>query len=700
MIFVAFVVFVKSRRPFVDIAVACMLVGACTRHSPTPLSAVRPNVLLITVDTLRADRVGRGLTPAIDTLAARGVRFTNARTAVPLTLPSHTSIMTGALPPANGVRINGAAPTARPTIATFFKAAGYRTGAFIGAYVLDRRFGLSAGFDTYDDRVQRDPTGSARLEAERRGDFVANAALAWLDAPDARPFFAWIHLYDPHAPYNPPQEYLTKAGGHPYDGEVAFADAQVGRLLDWLKASGREGKTIVALTGDHGEGLGDHGELTHGMLAYDSTLRVPLVLAIPGRPPAVRETLASLTQIAGTLLSLAGISVPDSMDRAFLIQPPGDGTAASVQPGDVYAETQYPATAGWHPLAVLADARWKLIASSENELYDVSTDPGERRNIAAEKAALAEAMRTRALSLATHGGTVPDATPVPSDAAERLRALGYVSGTPSASTDRAPNPARHIAAWNTFEGELTRLSDGEARAALPGLARLARAFPDAPAFQATYARALKDVGLSSQAVEICRRLVARWPQDAAMYHDLAVAAAAAGQPAEAARAERASLALQPSNAAASNGLGLLLVASAKPGEAIAAFERAVKDDPSNAVFRTNLGNARRDANDAAGAEQAYRSAIDLDPRSADAANGLGVLLVQAHRAADAIPWFERALAGSPQFSEARLNLGIAYQESGNREQAIDMYRRVLASAPPGSREYRAAASLLAQLGRQ
>ena len=268
-----------------------LLLAACNR-TPPPAPIQKPNVLLITVDTLRADRVGRGLTPALDELAARGTRFTAARSTAPLTLPSHASIMTGTLPPENGVRVNGAALATRPTLARSFKDAGYQTGAFVGAYVLDRRFGLSGGFDTYDDRVQRDPSGAARLEAERRGDIVVDAALKWLGGRSGTPFFAWVHLYDPHAPYNPPQEFLAKAGGKPYDGEVAFADAQVGRLVDFLRSSGQIDRTIVVVTGDHGEGLGDHGEETHGMLAYDSTLRVPLILVLPPEGGSYSECLS------------------------------------------------------------------------------------------------------------------------------------------------------------------------------------------------------------------------------------------------------------------------------------------------------------------------------------------------------------------------------------------------------------------------
>jgi Flp pilus assembly protein TadD len=365
--------------------------------------------------------------------------------------------------------------------------------------------------------------------------------------------------------------------------------------------------------------------------------------------------------------------------------------------GDAYGETIYPRTAGWHPLAALAFDQWKLIVSSEAELYDVRVDPGETRNLAGEKLTVVEGARRRLGELGASSASA--ASNVPPDAAERLRALGYVSGSAPPVDASAPNPARGIAAWNTFERELTRLTAGDARGALPNLTKLARAYPDALVFQSTYARALKDTGRAAEAVDVYRRLVSRWPADAALYHDLAVAAQAAGMPQEAARAERASLALQPSNAAASNGLGLLLVQQGKKADAVRAFERAAADDPSNAMFWTNLGNARRDAGENARAEQAYTRALELDPRGVDAANGMGVLLVQDHRAAEAVRWFERALAGSPRFVEARLNLGIAYQESGNREKAIETYRRVLADAAPGSREYQAASQLMAALAR-
>ena len=336
----------------------------------------RPNILLVTIDTLRADRVQRRLTPTLDALAEAGLRFTRARTAVPLTLPSHVTIMTGLLPNEHGVRKNGErlAPTV-PTLAGRLQAAGYKTGAFVGAYVLDSRFGLARGFDRYDDRVRRNPESIERLEAERRGSEVVDAATAWL-ADVTTPFFLWVHLYDPHAPYQPPPEFRARAGGNPYDGEIAYADAQVGRLLELVRKRGLESSTIVAAAGDHGEGLGEHGEDTHGMLAYDSTLHVPLILKGPGVSARTVVAPVTLVDLASSLLRRAGVPPAAS-------EPLHQDLFGALSPDrDIVAETLYPRVAGWHPLSVLAGAQWKLVMSSEPELYDLRADPTEQKNVA------------------------------------------------------------------------------------------------------------------------------------------------------------------------------------------------------------------------------------------------------------------------------------------------------------------------------
>jgi arylsulfatase A-like enzyme/Flp pilus assembly protein TadD len=669
---------------------ALIATGAgCARKERQQTPAARPNIVLITIDTLRADRIGRGFTPAIDALAGRGRRFTTARTTVPLTLPAHVSIMTGMLPVSHGVRENGAVfHPQRPTLAKALREAGYQTAAFVGAYVLDRRFGLADGFEQYDDRIPRNPDAADRLEAERTGSEVVDVALAWLQSARS-PFFMWVHLYDPHAPYAAPAEYVARAGSDPYNGEVAYADAQVARLEAALAA--RRDGAVVAVAGDHGEGLGDHDEPTHGMLAYDSTLRVPLIVSGPGIAAAAVDGPVSLIDLAPTLLRLAGLE-PDTNAK-------GVDLSTVLRDRDVYAETRYPRTAGWHPLGVLAGERWKLVLSSTAELYDISADPSEKSDVSGAHPAIVQGMTSRLRQMEASAGAA--SSRVDAAAAERLRALGYVSGAASQSgkdDPNAPNPSRVISAWTTFEEALTRVNAGAPESALTPLKDLVSRFPSSSTFQSTYARALMDGGKARDALRVYRDAIARNPPDASLFHDLAVAARAAGDRDEAMRAEQAALALDKASPSALNGLGLLHADAGRPAEAAAAFEQAATLDRSNASYWTNLGNARRELGDLSAAESAYRTALEADGNFPDALNGMGVLLVQRGAAGQAIPLLTRAVERSPNFHEARLNLGIAYQESGDRVKAAELYRQLLAtSGPSGRRERQAASQLIKQL---
>jgi len=285
--------------------------------------------------------------------------------------------------------------------------------------------------------------------------------------------------------------------------------------------------------------------------------------------------------------------------------------------------------------------------------------------------------------------------PIASDASERLHALGYVSGAsaPTGIDPRAPNPSRVIDAWGRFETALSQINAARPQEAVAALKALAGSFPNAPVFQSTYGRALKDAGRPAEAVAVYRQAVSRI-RDANLYHDLAIAARAAGNIAEALKAEQAALALEGRNPAALNGLGLLHAEAGRAKEAVTSFEQAAALDPSNASYWTNLGNAQRELPAMSEAEAAYRRALDVDPTYPDAANGLGTILVQTGRAADAVQWFERALRHAPDFYEARLNLGIAFQESGQRERAHAVYREILATAPARFKRERAAAAQL------
>jgi tetratricopeptide (TPR) repeat protein len=668
----------------------------CAGHREQPDGSGRPApIVLVTIDTWRADRMSPSVTPRVAALASRGAYYRTARAHAPLTLPSHVSLMTGLLPPAHGVRQNGEGlPPGVPRLATWLRAAGYDTAAFVGAFVLDRRFGLAEGFDVYDDGVTRDLRAPDRLEAERPAAVVVERAIAWLEERSpAVPYFLWVHLYDPHAPYEPPAG--VPRDTNPYDAEVRYADEQVGRVLDSLAARGDLERALVLVAGDHGEGLGEHGERTHGMLLYESALRVPLIVHGPGIAPAVREDPVGLVDIAPTILARCGLAVPEQLDGIDIVG------HASAPDREIYAETDYPRSAGWSALSSLVSMRWKVIASSEIELYDLDRDPGERVNLVSSRQPTASAMVDR---LAEIRGPRRGASPSPQlspEVEERLRALGYVGPAASslAAAERAPNPATVIDGWVALERVLARLSAGAPMDALADAQALAARFPEGRLFQTTAARALQEAGRPREALAVYRMALQRFESSALLLHDLAVAARAAGDAKEAIRAERAALAIDPAYATAHNGLGLALTDVRQWGDASAAFEAAVRLDPRHAPFLMNLANARREQGDFVRAEALYTQALDLDPRQADAANGLGTVLTLTGRAPQAISMFERALELDPHFVGARLNLGIAFQQAGRTADAEAAYRAVLAAPGEFEHERQAARTLLERLVR-
>lgn len=702
----------RPRRSLVAaVAVLAAWLASACGPQPTPGASppLRPNVLLITIDTLRADRLGRGFTPTLDDLAARGLCFTQARTAVPLTLPSHATILSGLLPPHHGVRLNGASRVeGHPTLATILHAHGYRTLAAVGAFVLARQFGLDAGFDAYDDEVPRDVRASTVLEAERSATAVTDAALALLRRDGSgQPWFLWAHYYDPHAPYAPPPAFVARANGHRYDGEVAYVDAEVARLLRELPGGASDGRsgprTLVVVAGDHGESLGEHGEDTHGMLLYEAALRVPLFFTWrsggPRLRPAVRHENVSLADLAPTLLALLDLTPPAPTDGVSLLA----GVPAD---REVYAETTYPRVAGWSPLASLVTSRWKAIRGGRVQLFDLKDDGMEQRDVSGQRGSTASAMARR---LATFSAAASErAAPLSSETRDRLRALGYVTPVQEAAPRQdAADPADRIGDWRLFESASAAFAGAGAgglaggklpnAGALQRLESLARRNPQAQVFHTAWARALAVSGRHEEALRAYRDGVTRWPGDAQLLHDLAVAARDAGRAEEALRAEQAALAVDPRFPAALNGLGLLYAEAGRAADAADAFERAVLGDRSDPSYWSNLGNARRALANLAGARRAFDAALALDGSWPDAANGVGVLEVQEGRAAAAVAWFEKALARSPDLVEARLNLGIALQEAGQTERARSAYRAVLRAPARFARERAAARQLLQAL---
>lgn len=668
------------------------------------------NLLLVTIDTLRADHVGAwgcpgAETPNLDRLAREGARFAQAGSPAPLTLPAHASMLSGRLPPHHGLRLNGVGrfPEKTETLASRLQTAGYRTGAFVAAFVLDRRFGLDRGFEHYDDDIPRDT--QAGLEAERPGSQVVDRALAWLTSGDQRPFFIWVHLYEPHAPYLPPEPFAARLAGRPYDGEIAAADAQLGRLLAALDSGGQAERTVVAVAGDHGEALGEHGELTHGLLLYEPSLHVPLVLRAPHILPAdwVVQTPVSLVDLAPTLAGLLEQPWPvspgvgsDWRDLSARLRRRREPDAT-----ELYAESHYPTSFGWSALAALRRGSLKYIEAPRPELYDLARDRGESSNLVAQYETEASSLASRLAALAPAAADTKD--DVDAEARARLASLGYLTGAKlTESAGPRPDPKDMVALFRGFEEAHHAMLAGrfdEARQTLEGVLA---GDPRNSVFIGQLGEVCRRSGDLPRAIELYQTSVALGPDDPDAHYNLAVTLQEAGRYDEAFEALSTAIRLDPKRPEAHNALGLSLAARGDLEGAREQLATAVGLDPHNARALNNLGNVLRDLARGDEAEAAYRKAIERAPGYADPWNGLGTLQVQRKHYAEAVACFDRVLEISPGLHEARLNRGLAEELSGNRAAAAAAYQDFLAKSagdPQFSTQRLLAERLLARLER-
>jgi arylsulfatase A-like enzyme/Flp pilus assembly protein TadD len=619
---------------------------------PIALSAAQPDVVLITLDTTRADAVGAG-TPVLEALARRGTRYTRAISPAPLTLPAHCSLLTGLEPIAHGVHDNGTAalPPDIPTIATELERRGYTTGAFVASRVLDRRFGLARGFDLYDDAIAAEQFGEFGYP-ERDAAQVTTAALAWASKqPAARPIFLWIHYYDPHAPYEPPAPLVG------YAGEVQYVDREIGRLLSGLR--GDPAKRVVVAVGDHGESLGEHGEATHGILLYRSTLEVPLIIAGPGVPAGrVVRGAVSTTRVAATIARLAG--------------KPLDAAAG----GPVFSETHLPATQyGWSALQSVIDGRHHFILAPRVELYDLDADPGEKHNIAADQRR--EVFRLRN-ALLEHDRAVKhrDATTVHDPAlAAALRSLGYLSGA-SRPLRSDIDPKDGIAMLREMEAMRTLLHDARAGEAAAGMDALVRRSPGNVPFLTLLGEARLAAGDFDAAVGAYRQAIALNPSLDFLHFNLAGAYRKAGNVAQAAAEYRLTLKINPRLAQASLRLAELDAANGR-----AVLRASVAAGSSSATVLTRLAELDLAAGDADAADRDLQEAVRVEPKWAPAWLLMGNRADTAGRTAEARDDWRRAAAFAPDDPRPLLLLGRSYLQSGQRDEAKRYLQRVIDLAP-------------------
>jgi arylsulfatase A-like enzyme/Tfp pilus assembly protein PilF len=626
-----------------------------------------PNVLLITLDTTRSDHLGAygdasARTPNLDRLASEGVTFERAVSSAPITLPAHVSLLTGRQPFAHGVRNNGnfRVEDDLATIATILHAGGYRTAAFVSAFVLDRRSGLSRGFDEYDDRLDgsRSPDG----DVERRGDRTAELALKWVADQRGRgagapPFFVWIHLYDPHDPYTPPPPFDAEFRDRPYDGEIAFDDAVVGSIIDRLSRLGVLASTIVAVAGDHGESLGEHGELTHAMFVYESVLRVPMMIRWPARlAPARVAALVRSVDLAPTLLDLAAMPALAGAEGQTLVPLVHGGRSPA---SAAYSETYFPLLfMNWAPLRSIQDDRWKFIDAPTPELYDLATDPHELSNLAAD-----EPVRTGALRRALEGVSGPGrgamATTRPErDALDKLAALGYIGAT---GTDTVPSPSDLRQDPKEMIGLFNRLRDANRAVA---------------------------TGRSEAAEAMARDVLKRDPGNAFATLIVARAQMQQGRCRDAIDGYQRYAALVPTSADGHYWTAICAVRLEQRDRAMREVSAALTIDPLDVDARLLRAGLMTEAARFAEAASDFQSAIELQPFNAGAHAGLGALFAARGEAGRAAAEFEQALELRPDLHDVRLALGGALEQLGRREAARAEYQRLSdsSSVPPGVRQ--------------
>jgi arylsulfatase A-like enzyme/tetratricopeptide (TPR) repeat protein len=663
---------------------------------PTPL-----NLVVLTLDTTRSDHLScygfpGATTPNLDRIAAEGILFEEALTTAPVTLVAHSSIMTGLYPYQHGVRNNGTYVLDQrfQTLAEMLKARGYETGAILGAFPLDHRFGLDQGFDHYDDQF---PAGSRKLEsdtAQRPGSDVTSLALSWLDGVGTKPFFLWCHYFDPHAPYAPPKAYEQRFPRDPYSGEIAAMDAAIGDLVAGLTERGLLEKTVLMIVGDHGEGLGEHREMTHTFFVYNSTLKVPFLLRLPHAGAFEAGTWqgrrlkdpVSLVDCLPTALNSLGWSEADRpLCAGMSLLPVVEGKERG--PSWIYFESLPPLLEyAISDLRGIVRDRWKYIRAPRPELYDLSQDPKELHDDAARSSPLRTRMEADLATVLSGdvGGTTGQVA-MDQETIEKLRSLGYLAG---GSPQRAAGPARDpkdmIDSFEQINRARTFVAEHRPADAVAVLDSVLAVRPDDGSALRIKAASLARIGRGGESVAIYDALLrdcAGCPDELELLLRRGMAYFAARQSAEAEKSARDLIHTNPRTA----GPRLLLARVLAGRRDYAGARRAIEEEiglfPSDPTPRIVLGDCEREAGDLKSAEAAYRAALDLNPNLADAMAGLAEILLTTGREASARGYIDQALTCDPNHPGALFRKGWFLRKDGRKDDAVLYYQKVLAQEP-------------------
>ena len=689
------------------------------------------NVLVITMDTTRADHIAcygnRGVeTPVIDGLAREGLLFSQAVTPSPNTLPAHCSLFSGLYPHGHGVRANGTfrLKPSVTTLAEHLQQAGYRTGAVISAFVLDSRFGLNQGFDKYDDDLTAGIKYSAHMFRERAAELSNERATRWLREHGLEKFFLWVHYFDPHAIYLPPEPFRRDYGRNLYDGEIAYVDSQIGALLAQLEELGVRERTLVILTADHGEGLGEHGEQTHSLLIHDSTMHVPMIWSAPSRLPRgkVLDRQTSLVDVVPTLLALLGEQIPPNLDGLNLCDPPSSG------PRSVLIESIAPLTLhGWAPLVGIRREDYKYILAPTPELYDLRTDPGESHNLHDARMATVQEFRKTLLEvlgedlyLGAQNAVDGSNLEMDEELRRHLSALGYVPtsrGLSDLAEAFTKDPKEFIHHWEKLQRAMNLQAQGKMIESLPMIEEcVAEAQSDVFA-RTVLAGAYMIRGEYEKADAQYRRAAELEPNDETIRLGLASVALAQNKVKEADQYIEEALRIEPKSAqvyimrgriaqnrmreqdalalyrkaiemdpgsagpTAFNQIGWLHTAARRFWEAREAFNDAIRIDALDGQAHAGLANILQVEGKVDEAMRELAASVRFDPNQPMVLAMLGSLLSQKGRQDEAEEVCKRALELSPKLGPALNNLGLVYRRQGRLELAEEYYRMAIEHNP-------------------
>jgi arylsulfatase A-like enzyme/Tfp pilus assembly protein PilF len=643
---------------------AALLLAAAAADPAARQSSARPNVVLLTLDTLRADRLGAygykpAATPNLDRLAREGIRFDDATTQSPLTGPAHTALLTGQIPTRLGIKTNAGAPIPEGavTLAEALKTAGYRTGGFVGAFVLDRQYGFAQGFDAFDAEF-RSYRAENKTDVQRSADEVLAPALKWIaaggSAPGGQPFFAWLHFYDAHTPYAPPPPYRARFAGRPYDGEIAYVDAAVGRVLAALTASGQLERTIVVAVADHGESLGEHGEEEHGIFLYEPVIHIPWIVRLPNRERAgavVAEQVRSI-DLLPTLIDLTGGRAPAGIDGESLAavmrgQPRRDPPAS-------YADAHYPQlNFGWSLLRSLRVGEWKYIDAPKPELYDLRADRAERRNALVDRANVAARMASELQRVRrTFGAAAEAQAPQPDpETLARLRSLGYVGIAAPSGTATGADPKDKIADFTRFK----RLVGG-------AIADLSARRPDAALQQLKAA-----VAINERAYDVHVLLGDAWMQKRVFDRALGEYDAAA--------------VLNPDIASPHILAAQAYIEQGLFDRALQRLDAASRIEPRSGEIAFARGRVFERAGRGPEALAEYQRALALNPSDINARARVASVAMTLRQFDVAEPHLRVLLAARHQLPRTHYALGVVAEARGDRAAAAREYRRAVTLDP-------------------